>query len=290
MTRPTKHPRTGIYRVRKAVPALLREVAGKREWVETLRTTDWQAAKALAPDAMARIDSMHTAALAALQGTASLLSAREVAAVVGAWRRGAVEQVERDPGRLEDRDGALDMLYDAVPGPEGGSHALLEEREDGREYFPGPSALAEAAEVIRLQGKVAPLESVRAVAIGLFWAKIEVEKLALRRIEGDWSVDDGAARYPVAPVPAKPGDRPAPSPRSTPSVLPLSGTALVDAWAAERNPSPATRRKYATTFRHLARILGHDDVRRIGVEDVVAFKAARLKEGRDAGTVADDVR
>ena len=38
MTRPTKHPKTGIYRARKAVPALLRDSVGKRELVVSLGT------------------------------------------------------------------------------------------------------------------------------------------------------------------------------------------------------------------------------------------------------------
>ena len=64
---------------------------------------------------------------------------------------------------------------------------------------------------------------------------------------------------------------------------------MLDAWAAERRPSAATRKKYAATFRQLSRVLGFDDVRRITADDVVKFKAARLAEGKDPGTVADDV-
>ncbi len=60
-------------------------------------------------------------------------------------------------------------------------------------------------------------------------------------------------------------------------------------WAAERRPSSATRKKYAATFRQVSRILGFDDLRRITADDVVRFKSARLDEGKDPGTVADDV-
>lgn len=40
MVRPTKHPKSSVYRVRRAVPADLREVVGKRELIASLRTKD----------------------------------------------------------------------------------------------------------------------------------------------------------------------------------------------------------------------------------------------------------
>ena len=38
MARPVKHPRTGVYWFRKAVPLKLRELVGKREVSRTLQT------------------------------------------------------------------------------------------------------------------------------------------------------------------------------------------------------------------------------------------------------------
>lgn len=40
MTRPHKHPKTGVYWFRKAAPKDLRAALGKREEVRTLRTKD----------------------------------------------------------------------------------------------------------------------------------------------------------------------------------------------------------------------------------------------------------
>jgi len=36
MTRPTKHPKSGVYRARVVVPQVLRPVVGKRELIATL--------------------------------------------------------------------------------------------------------------------------------------------------------------------------------------------------------------------------------------------------------------
>jgi integrase len=74
-----------------------------------------------------------------------------------------------------------------------------------------------------------------------------------------------------------------------PSQPPLKAEELLARWARENTPSPATARKYAITFRHLAAILGFDDVRRITRDDVVQFKEARLRAGCKTGTVQDDV-
>lgn len=74
-----------------------------------------------------------------------------------------------------------------------------------------------------------------------------------------------------------------------PSQPPLKAEEVLAKWARENAPSPATARKYAITFRHLAAILGFDDVRRITREEVVRFKEARLAAGCKPGTVQDDV-
>jgi integrase len=74
-----------------------------------------------------------------------------------------------------------------------------------------------------------------------------------------------------------------------PSQPPLKAEELLTKWARENEPSPATARKYAITFRHLAAILGFDDVRRITRDDGVRFKEARLADGRKPGTVQDDI-
>jgi integrase len=72
-------------------------------------------------------------------------------------------------------------------------------------------------------------------------------------------------------------------------VEPLTSGSLLAAWSAEATPAASTLRSYQGKFRQLTRILGFDDLRRVTPDDVVKFKEARLKEGRNPGTVADDV-
>lgn len=51
MARPYPHPKTGVYWLRKAVPAPLRAAVGKREMVQSLGTKDAREARAKAPRA-----------------------------------------------------------------------------------------------------------------------------------------------------------------------------------------------------------------------------------------------
>lgn len=68
MARPQKHPKTGLYRVRKVVPAELRAVVGRRELIESLGTKNPVEARRLHPEALARFDNILAAARASFEG------------------------------------------------------------------------------------------------------------------------------------------------------------------------------------------------------------------------------
>jgi integrase len=58
---------------------------------------------------------------------------------------------------------------------------------------------------------------------------------------------------------------------------------LFDAYVAERNPAPATVKRWRPVMEHMKAFLGHDDARRITRKDVVAWKEALLAETDDDG-------
>jgi transposase InsO family protein len=66
MTRPTKHPKTGVYQIRRRVPKPLQGIIGKAERVISLGTKDPEEAKRKAPAANRKIDEEFAAARAAL--------------------------------------------------------------------------------------------------------------------------------------------------------------------------------------------------------------------------------
>lgn len=57
MARPEKHPKTGVYWFRKAVPKDLREIIGKTEVVQLLRTKDVAEARKAHAELAAEIDA-----------------------------------------------------------------------------------------------------------------------------------------------------------------------------------------------------------------------------------------
>ena len=62
MAMPTKHPKTGIYRVRVSIPARLRDSAHrllgvKTELIENLKTKDAKEAVRLGPAALVRLNA-----------------------------------------------------------------------------------------------------------------------------------------------------------------------------------------------------------------------------------------
>jgi integrase len=58
---------------------------------------------------------------------------------------------------------------------------------------------------------------------------------------------------------------------------------LFDAYVAERNPAPATVKRWRPVMDHLKGFLGHDDAARITRKDVVAWKDALLAEKGEDG-------
>jgi Domain of unknown function (DUF6538) len=103
MMRPTKHPRSGTYRLRLAIPRHLRDSTQRlygcrAELIENLHTEDPREAKRRAPEADARLHARLAAVEAALRGEKAFLTDRQVAALAGIWYRRALAEHADNPG------------------------------------------------------------------------------------------------------------------------------------------------------------------------------------------------
>ncbi len=90
MPSPTKHPRTGVYRVRVAIPIKLRPTterlfARRVELVTSLKTSDSSEAKRHGSDALAEIEAKLATARASDAGVLMNFSDRRVRALAGQW-------------------------------------------------------------------------------------------------------------------------------------------------------------------------------------------------------------
>ncbi len=272
MCRPTKHPKTGVYRIRMRVPKDLIVAIGKRERIDSLGTKNPAEARKLAPAACERIEAEFAAARAAT-GPARRLTHREVMALCGEWYREFLAHWEEDPGDPDDWQAFAALMVSKLEDVEQhGPVALKQERqefEDARRFLTG-------------RGISADEDTARRFALALMETKLKAAGTLRARGAGDYSPDPHLATFP------QPRQQTTARPAAAPQ-LPAEG--LLKAWAAERRPSPATLAKYGGTFRAVARVLGFDDVRRITPDDVVRFKRHRLEtEKRDPGTVEDDIR
>ncbi|WP_198371395.1 DUF6538 domain-containing protein [Roseomonas rosulenta] len=268
MTRPTKRPRSAVYRARKAVPQGLRAVVGKRELIETLGTRDPQEAKRLLPAVLARFDAILTAARAEIGGNLTRLPPREVAEIAGEVYREAVREAEAAPGTVKAREYAQDALLDRLEGDHGDSV------EDQREFSPTPDDVAEARATLAERGVATDAETLRGLARAIFSARTFAAAVAIRRASDDWSTDPDGARFPLPAPHAAPPVPPAPTPGGPAPKLTTAD--LLRRFAADSPQQPKTMVKREAALRHLVAAAGHDDTGRIGKPDILAMKTARL--------------
>jgi hypothetical protein len=178
MTRPTKHPKTGVYQIRRRVPKALQGIIGKAERVISLGTKDPEEAKRRAPAANRKIDEEFAAARATLEPVRRL-SHREIAALCGELYRETVGHWEDDPGTAEDWKAYADHLHDE----------LERDETTGDAVGPSPADLAEAKRITQARGIPADFDSIRRLAVAFYKTKLKIAETLSRRAEGDYSPD-----------------------------------------------------------------------------------------------------
>ena len=121
----TKHPRTGTYRVRLAIPAHLQATTArlygrKVELIEDLGTKEPATARKLAAAAVGRLRALIEIARCDFNGEAVPVSERDIQAMAGVFYARQVEAFDDDPGSRDGWSAELDQLDDQRdPDPEG---------------------------------------------------------------------------------------------------------------------------------------------------------------------------
>nr|WP_314472289.1 site-specific integrase [uncultured Sphingomonas sp.] len=93
-------------------------------------------------------------------------------------------------------------------------------------------------------------------------------------------LDDPAAPVAVA-APPKPSN-PSPEQASSPKLM-----AIFDGYLRERQPSPATIKRWRPVIAHLVDHLGHDEPRRISADDIIGWKEALARQGASGRTIRE---
>ena len=281
MAAPTKHPKTGTYRVRLAIPVHLRDTTatlyGRRaELIANLGTKDAKRAKSLADAAAGQLRAQLEAAERAFRGDAPVLTERDVQALAGLFYRRQVEAHGADPGGESGWDAELDGLdAQCDPDPDGDGAVTLSRHDT-----------EPARELLLERGLPADPAAVERVGMALYRARGEVARLMLRRIAGNWHPDRVADRFPTTLPSVKPA--PAPSPGLTIDAL-LAGWALDRGWQVDAKPIPRPLYDRKRTLARLADFLGHCDAGRVAKADAVAWKEEMQGRGLHASTIRNDL-
>lgn len=283
MAAPTKHPTSGTYRVRVAVPVHLRETTarlyGRRaELIENLKTKDAKRARSLADAATGRLRAQLEEAERAFRGQAAGLTERDIQALAGVFYRQQVEDFGDDPGTPGGWHEAMSQLADqADPDPDS-ARAVTLERAD----------LGPARELLFERGLPADPATVDRLGHAIYQARWDVARTMLKRAEGNWRADRTAERFPTA-LPKPAATVPAPAPTATFDAL-LQGFALDKGWGrldAKPIPRPLYDRK--RTLARLADFLGHSDAVKVSRADAVRWKESMQVRQLHAATIRNDL-
>ncbi len=273
MARPYRHPKTGIYWLRKVVPMPLRAAVGQGELKASLHTRDATEAKSASRAVADRFDAILASARAKLDGTTASLTLREITAAVGVAYRLEAGRWADDPGEAAHWDQAAEVWGSYFQPDDDDEHGP-------RRFVADTVILGIADDLLRAQGILADRRSVRLAAE--VWAREQANfaRQMSRRCEGDWRASTGAERFPEA----RPAAMAAPEP---PPVVPLAD--LLHGWATETRKTGKALYDRQRTALSFTNFLGHTDAAKVTADDVVAWKESRLNAGRSLKTVANDI-
>jgi integrase len=284
MSRPWKHPDTGIYWYRKRVPDALRTIVGKREHKETLRTRDPQLAKI----EHARVAAEVEARWRQLASGTQTLTQKQAQAIAGEIYRDMVTEHEENPGRLPGR--MLGLLLDraalragsvrALPlGDSGKAGVLMEKVKEGRVR----ENARRVDEWLRDKGLILSEESRVEVGAAVDRAILQAREQLHRMSGGDYRADPDSDRFPALDLSATAklnGSVRSKAPSET------SPVAVFEAYAKERALEPRSLKRWRPIIEGVQREV--PDLRDLTREWVVAWKDRMVAGGElDARTIRE---
>jgi len=224
MTYLIKDSRTGIYYHRRAVPAELRKVVGKREIKRSLKTKNPKEAKRLNQEVGPEVDRILQSAQDSVDGL-PLLDDAQAEALAARWLHKALQEDVEDRALATGGDKDADHLSDFLG--------------DVREALAAPVNLkfarSHVQEVLEDGGLVVPegTEAYRKLSLAMLRALAVYAKTAMERSLGRWN-ETQATAPPDLPVVLV-------SPQATPSLRLLTSPA----WFAVNSGMPARGRSGA---------------------------------------------
>lgn len=263
MSRPWKHPDTGVYYYRRGIPDDLKDAIGRREEKRSLFTKDPVAAKVAHAIIAAEIEEKWRNLRKGVQS----ISNRQAHAIAGEFYRTLVEVWADDP-RADHRENSETNVLLASEGM--AAFTVLRPYEEQKAVATAMSANDQDIHAfLTTRGLLVDRSSFerirKAVSLGL----AQGHSTLARHAEGDYRPDPDAERFP-------PRAAIEPSPPPVPA---LTSKDLFDKYQSEAKTAASTEKKWRGLFAALVKFVGHDDMRRITEDDVLRWKNALLAGG-----------
>ena len=263
MPSPFKHPKTGVYWFRRAVPQDLRAKIGRCELTKSLRTKDPTEAKIRYAPLLEWSDRLFQAARSGVT-----LSPKDISALAGKWLAQALERGEKE---VISPFVTLGMDGDELTAPHDSD---LDEMERADERGDLAAVVGQDVDALLLSEGLALAKDTpeyQALLEKVFRAKVRLLNVQNTRAQGDWSTDKAAlSPYPQA----------IDAPHASSSTLGVGGpllSAIFDAWAKERKPRAKTLAEFSRPIRRFIELHGDIPAAAIDKRKVRDFKDALLK-------------
>lgn len=274
MSRPWKHPRTGVYWLRKRVPDDLRPIVAKREILRSLRTKNPAEAKLRHAEALVELETqwknLRTGPLSLTER-----EALEFVEPVHNWWYG---QHRDNPS--EQRFWRTELFEKLWGSPPAGTALVLDGSDQQNPYCHKMEHWCGEQADACLKSKGLVVDAVgrhrlcKAVAIA-------VQRASLRLASDISSPLPGWTSLTAILSPQPHQVSPDPGPRAA-----VTFDTLITGWSREKKPSPKTLYSWQLVLSQLAKFLGHDDATRTTPDDIVAWKNALIAQ-LSAKTIRD---
>lgn len=273
MSSPWKHPKTGVYWLRRRVPAHLVQLVGRREEKQSLRTKDPVEAKRAFAIAMGAIEERW----ANLERGSRALSPREALNLSRVFYDGMLDEFRDQPllqTRWDVEVGATCFVPVAASTP---VNLAVDEREVRRTIMEN-WCREFARHRLAQNGVSISAENVEILGRSICGA-LQAAALELKRISATPAFGQPTEKA-LLPTAATGGQKASVPPKSVPA------KDIFDGWAAERRPNQKTLYSYERVLAAFMTFVGKDDVAAVTQKNVAAWKADMLSKGLSAKTIA----
>jgi integrase len=272
MSRPWKHPDSGVYWFRRGVPADLRALVGKREEKRSLQTKDPAVAKKRHAEALAEVETRW----ANLRTGPQSLTEREAHEIAAPWHDRWLATYKDNPSAQTTwRVDLEDRLWVAPSAATTLSVNFLSEVNADESKLRNMEnwCRAGARECLKSNGLAVDAGSELTLAKALSFAIQRASLTLARYAKGEFGIGPQSSNSWHIGVAAS---------ELTKSV---SLTELFKGWSTERQPAAKTLYEWKRVLQTLAVFLGHDDAGKMSSEDLIRWKASMVDAGLKSRTI-----